>query len=86
MAFDAFKNDDEAVNIEGDAFTVENGSDRVVFNGELEIRKDKAGLKAALALKDAVDSVVAALQADKALPEHAKDETVKPGKVDNPFA
>ena len=44
------------------------------------------GLKAALALKQALDSIVGALQAQADLPERIKDEPdAKPGVIDNPF-
>nr|WP_222859018.1 hypothetical protein [Paraburkholderia phenoliruptrix] len=66
--------------------TVSNGTTRVVLNGTLEITQDQRGLKAALALKEALDAVVAALQAHPALPAKAKDEPdEKPGVVQNPF-
>lgn len=84
--FKAYSNDDDVLNIQGDALTVSNGTTRVVLNGTLDITKDKRGLKAALALKEALDSVVAALQADAHLPDQIKDEPdAKPGVVDNPF-
>lgn len=84
--FKAYSNDDDVLNIQGDALTVSNGMTRVVLNGTLDITKDKRGLKAALALKEALDSVVAALQADAHLPDQVKDEPdAKPGVVDNPF-
>ena len=84
--FKAYSNDDDVLNIQGDALTVSNGTTRVVLNGTLDITKDKRGLKAALALKEALDSVVAALQADAHLPDQVKDEPdAKPGVVDNPF-
>lgn len=84
--FNAYANDDDVLNIQGDALTVSNGTTRVVLNGKLDITKDKRGLKAALALKAALDSVVTALQADASLPEHVKEEPdAKPGVVDNPF-
>ncbi|WP_027212988.1 hypothetical protein [Burkholderia sp. WSM2232] len=84
--FKPYSNDDEVLNIQGDAMTVSNGTTRVVLNGTLEITQDQRGLKAALALKEAVDAVVAALQAHPALPAKAKDEPDdKPGVVQNPF-
>ena len=84
--FKAYSNDDDVLNIQGDALTVSNGTTRVVLNGTLEITKDKRGLKAALALKEALDSIVAALQAEPTLPEQVKEEPdAKPGVVDNPF-
>jgi hypothetical protein len=84
--FNAYSNDDDVLNIQGDALTVTNGTSRVVVSGTLELTKDKRGLKAALALKQALDSVVDALQAEKSLPDRVKDEPdAKPGVVDNPF-
>jgi hypothetical protein len=84
--FKAYSNDDDVLNIQGDALTVTNGTTRVVVAGTLEITKDKRGLKAALALKQALDSVVDALQAEGNLPDKIKDEPdAKPGVTDNPF-
>jgi hypothetical protein len=84
--FNAFSNDDDVLNVQGDALTLTNGTTRVTVSGSLDINKDKRGLKAALALKQAVDSIVAALQSDPSLPEQIKDEPdAKPGVIDNPF-
>ena len=58
----------------------------MVLNGTLELTQDQRGLKAALALKEAIDAVVAALQAQTNLPAKVKDEPdTKPGVVQNPF-
>ena len=84
--FKPYSNDDDVLNIQGDAFTVSNGTTRVVLNGTLELTQDQRGLKAALALKEAIDAVVAALQAQTNLPAKVKDEPdTKPGVVQNPF-
>ncbi|ALE58004.1 hypothetical protein SCB29_09360 [Paraburkholderia sp. SIMBA_055] len=84
--FKPYSNDDDVLNIQGDAMTVSNGTTRVVLNGTLELTQDQRGLKAALALKQAVDAIVAALQAQPALPAKVKEEPdAKPGVVDNPF-
>ncbi|MDQ7979647.1 hypothetical protein QYH69_20595 [Paraburkholderia sp. SARCC-3016] len=84
--FNAYSNDVDVLGIEGDALTITNGATRVLISGTLALTKDKRGLKAALALKQAVDSAVAALQAQADLPERIKDEpNAKPGAVDNPF-
>jgi hypothetical protein len=84
--FKPYSNDDDVLNIQGDAMTVSNGTTRVVLNGTLELTQDQRGLKAALALKQAVDAIVAALQAQSALPAKVKEEPdAKPGVVDNPF-
>ncbi|RKF30708.1 hypothetical protein [Paraburkholderia fungorum] len=84
--FKPYSNDDDVLNIQGDALTVSNGTTRVVLNGTLELTRDQRGLKAALALKEAIDAVVAALQAQTSLPAKVKDEPdAKPGVVQNPF-
>jgi hypothetical protein len=84
--FNAFSNDDEVLSIQGDALTLSNGTTRVTLTGTLELTKDQRGLKAALALKQALDSIVGTLQAQANLPERIKDEPdAKPGVVDNPF-
>jgi hypothetical protein len=84
--FDAYSNDVDVLSIQGDAMTVTNGTRRIVLSGTLELTKDKRGLKAALALKQAVDSAIAALQAQANLPERVRDEPdAKPGVVGNPF-
>lgn len=84
--FHAFANDDEVVNIEGDALTISNGVDSVSLAGSLDIAKDKRGLKAARALKAAVDAIVEALEREKVLPEKANTTPPDPtGSVGNPF-
>ena len=84
--FKPYSNDDDVLNIQGDALSVSNGTTRVVLNGTLELTQDQRGLKAALALKEAIDAVVAALQAQTNLPAKVKDEPdTKPGVVQNPF-
>ena len=84
--FKAYSNDEDVLNIQGDALTVSNGTARVVVNGTLAITKDKRCLTAALALKETLDGIVAALQAEPHLPEQVKEEPdAKPGVIDNPF-
>lgn len=84
--FDAFANDDDVLNIEGDALTLTNGTTRVTLNGTLALTRDKRGLAAALALKAALDAVVQTLQADPHLPAKIAEEPDEPpGIVDNPF-
>jgi hypothetical protein len=84
--FDAYANDDDVLNIQGDALTISNGTSRITISGTLDIAKDKRGLEAALALQQAIGSVVAALQAQAALPEKLDDALPAPtGKTDNPF-
>ena len=63
--------------------TVENRVDRVSVYGSIELTRDKAGLEQARALKEVIDAVVAALEAEKSLPDHI---SIKPTeKVKNPF-
>jgi hypothetical protein len=84
--FEAYANDDDVLNIAGDALTVTNGTTRVTISGTLALTRDRRGLTAALALKAALDSVVEKLQADPHLPARITDEPdEKPGVVDNPF-
>ncbi|KXU84779.1 hypothetical protein CI15_20955 [Paraburkholderia monticola] len=84
--FKPYSNDDDVLNIQGDALTLSNGTTRVVLNGTLELTRDQRGLKAALALKEALDAIVANLQAQADLPAKVKDEPdEKPGVVPNPF-
>ena len=63
--------------------TIENHVDRVTLMGDVELTKDKKGLALARELKALLDATVAALEADKALPEAVKVEP--PQKVKNPF-
>ncbi len=84
--FDAYANDNDVLNVQGDALTLTNGTTRVTLAGTLELTRDKRGLAAALALKAALDDVVKKLQADPHLPAKVADEPdQKPGVVDNPF-
>ncbi|ABE35893.1 hypothetical protein DR64_5396 [Paraburkholderia xenovorans LB400] len=84
--FKPYSNDDDVLNIHGDALTVSNGTTRIVLNGTLELTQDQRGLKAAIALKEAVDAIVASLQAQSNLPARVKEEPdAKPGVVQNPF-
>ncbi|MPV71499.1 hypothetical protein [Burkholderia sp. BE17] len=86
MEFKAFADDSTVVNIHGDEFTVTNDLQRIVLSGTLELTRDKAGLAAALALQQAIASIVDVLQHDPALPEHVRNEPAAPtGKIKNPF-
>ena len=66
-AFKAFGDDARSVEVGG--LTIENGTERIAIYGEGEITRDKAGLAAARQLKAIIDSAVAALEGDDALPE-----------------
>lgn len=64
--------------------TVENGPDKVVLYGSLELTRDKAGLQHAEALAAMLQDVLGALRADEALPDALPPP--KPRKrVKNPF-
>ncbi len=77
--------DDEASEAIGE-LTVENGSSRVSIYGQLEITRDKVGLKQVRKLKALVDAVVAELEGDDSLPARIADDTEPPIQVKNPFA
>lgn len=84
--FKAYANDDEVLNIAGDALTVANGRTCVTVTGTLEITKDKRGLAAAQALKQALDAIIVQLQHQRDLPEHVDEEPpASTGSIDNPF-
>lgn len=84
--FNAFSNDDDVISLQGDALSVSNGTTHITVSGTLTLTKDRRGLAAALALKQAFDSIVDTLQSQTDLPERIKDEPdSKPGIVGNPF-
>jgi hypothetical protein len=85
--FKPFSNDDDVLNIAGDAINIANGKTRVTISGDLSIARDQAGLANAIALQKAVNAIVDALQKDAAaLPAKLADEPPKPaGTTDNPF-
>jgi hypothetical protein len=81
LSIKPYQNEEESFAISD--LTVENRVDRVSVYGSIELTKDKAGLEQAKALKEVIDAVVAALEAEKSLPDHI---SVKPTeKVKNPF-
>ncbi|KFG67916.1 hypothetical protein [Microvirga sp. BSC39] len=81
--FQPFSNDSASLSVGG--FTIENGTDKVVLYGSLDVTRDKSGLKQARALKAAVDAIVRALDQDKALLDDS-GPTEEPQQVKNPFA
>lgn len=84
--FKPFANDSDALNINGDALSVTNGTTRITIAGDLAIARDKTGLATALALQKAVNAIVDALQKDAALPAKLADEPPAPADTaDNPF-
>ena len=67
--------------------TAENGTDRIIFSGSLDIARDRQGLDHARALHGLFGAVVTALEAEENLPARAAaprltGTTRKP----NPFA
>ena len=80
-----FANESEAVTI--GEMNIENHADRVSVFGELDLTRDKAGLRNARALRSILDSVVRELEADKDLPDQVPPvEPEGSDTVDNPFA
>jgi hypothetical protein len=78
--------DDEAALTIGE-FNLENGRDRVAIYGNLDLTRDKAGLKAARILKTVIDAAIGALEADKSLPDKVAPRPAPPTtSVKNPFA
>jgi hypothetical protein len=78
-----FANESESLGI-GD-LTIENRTDRVSVYGSLDLTRDKKGLEHARALRALLDSVVGALEAEKALPDKVAPPEA-PETVKNPFA
>lgn len=63
--FKPFKNEEDALMI--DDLTIENRLDRVSLYGSVQLTRDRTGLQQARQLKEVVDAVVAALEAEKSL-------------------
>jgi hypothetical protein len=80
---DPYANESESLGIGG--LTVENRTDRVSVYGSLDLTRDKQGLGQARELRDLLDRVVRALEAEKELPERAAPPA-SPTEVRNPFA
>lgn len=80
-----YANESEVVQIEG--LTIENRMDRISIYGEIDITKDKQGLKAAKELQTIIDAALKVLEADHGkgeLPDAVSLE--KTATVDNPFS
>lgn len=60
---------DDAASFPIEALTIENGTDRVTLYGSLELTRDKAGLARARQLREVLENVVRALEAEHALPD-----------------
>ena len=77
--------DDEAASAIG-GLNIENGTDRVVVSGSVEITRDQAGLARARELKRLADDLVAELEAGDAPQQFAAAQPARTDEVDNPFA
>jgi hypothetical protein len=64
---------------------LENGRDRIVVHGSLDLTRDRAGLERARALRATVTAIVEALEG-QSLPEAIAEATTAPEVVKNPFA
>ena len=83
--FKPFADDGAALTIGG--LTLENGPDRVSLSGSLDFARDRQGLDHAYAFRSALDTIIAALEADKALPAKAAPvHRARTTKASNPFA
>lgn len=79
--FKPYQNEADSITL--DELTIENRLDKISVYGSIELTKDKNGLQYAKQLKELIDAAVAALEAEKNLPDCI---TIKPTeKVDNPF-
>lgn len=74
--------DNTSIGIGG--LTAENGPDKVVLYGSLELTRDKAGLQHAEALMTLLQDVLGTLRADGVLPD-AQPPPKPPKRVKNPF-
>ena len=81
-SIEPFANESESVGIAD--LTVENRTDRVSVYGNIDLTRDRQGLKDARALRDLLDRVVKALEADKDLPDRIPPPDAT-DSVDNPF-
>lgn len=79
--FKAFENGTESHAIHD--LTIENDVDRVSIYGNLQITKDQAGLKVALALQAVMNQLVQQLQSESDLPEHIQNK--ESDEIGNPF-
>lgn len=80
-----YANESEVLQIEG--LNIENRIDRISLHGELDITKDKQGLKAVRELKSFIDDTLKVLESEErkgTLPDTVTLE--KTVTVDNPFA
>lgn len=74
----------EADSMQIGELTLENGTDRIAMYGNLDLTRDKDGLKNARLLKTLLDQIVTTLASDKNLPDKVAPPK-KPEQVKNPF-
>lgn len=77
-----FANESESMQI--GELTIENRTDRIAVYGNLDLTRDKDGLKNARMLKTMLDQIVKTLERDKSLPDKIAPPK-KPEQVKNPF-
>lgn len=77
-----FANEADSMQLGG--LTMENGTDRIAMYGNLDLTRDKDGLKTARTLKALFDQIVKTLESDKNLPDKVAPAK-KPDRVKNPF-
>ncbi|MEE7450470.1 hypothetical protein MRF4_23170 [Methylobacterium radiotolerans] len=68
------------------ALSFENGTDRVVLHGSLDLTRDRTGLEQAKRLRATLDTIVKALEASDLPDAVAEAPDAQPKSVKNPFA
>jgi hypothetical protein len=76
---------DDAASEAVGGLTIENGATRLSIYGQLEITRDKRGLRRARKVKALIDRIVEALETDDSLPETTAETIDEPIEVKNPF-
>ena len=76
---------DNAASLSIGGLTLENGTERVALYGQLDLTRDKAGLRLARELKAVLDAVVRHLEAAHDLPDQVPPPET-PKTVKNPFS
>ena len=76
---------DDAASLSIGELTLENGKEQIALYGQLDLTRDKAGLRHARELKAALDAIVRELEAAHDLPEQVTPPE-KPKTVKNPFS
>lgn len=78
-----FDDDETATSIGG--LSIENGRDRIVASGTLEITLDQKGLDCARALRQLANDLVTALEERHASSAGARAEAATVDRTENPF-